>query len=176
MVVDGTGPGLSWRNRLTLPALWIAGGLFILILNGLSILRPVPSENFPAGSYAITLHENNFMVVRDHYNLSLAATFAVFAGIYLVVDTVLGIRFRRLLGWANFAFMLVGASLIVAPSLFLQCGGLEHAVDLWKAFIFLSYVSTLGYIMTLASVLLLVGLLAETLALRLLRKSSQGIN
>ena len=162
MVVDGTGPNTGWRDRLAFPAIWLAGGLVILILSRLSVPISAP----PVGAA-----DTYYVVAHAHYVVSVAAAFAIFAIAYFVINTTVEGGFRRLLRWGHFALMLLGASLIVAPSIFLRLNAMpDRYADPERALAMWSGASTVGYVLTLVSLFLFVGLLAATLVQRLRRK------
>ena len=162
MVVEGTGPSTGWRERLTFPAIWLAGGLFIQILSRLSVPKSAPPVGI-ADTYYVVAHAN--------YVVSVAAAFAIFAIAYFVINTTVEGGFRRLLRWGHFTLMLLGASLIVAPSIFLRLNAMparyadpERALEMWSG------ASTVGYDLMSVSLFLFVGLLVATLVQRLGRK------
>jgi heme/copper-type cytochrome/quinol oxidase subunit 1 len=73
--------------------------------------------------------------------------------------------------------MLLGASLIVAPSLFLRLKSMPSRYDDPETtFILCNRVSTVGYLMTLVSVLVFVALIADSLTRFFRQRRRSGID
>jgi cytochrome c oxidase subunit 1 len=161
-MVGSASPSGDWTRRLIFPATWVAGSLFVLILSGLSL----PGE--PATD---AVSDTYYLVVHAHYVVSLATAFGVFAVVYGTMETILDLRFRRLLGWSQFALMVLGASLIFAPSLLLRLNALPSRYeDQEPTFAMFNGISMVGYAMTLGSVVLFVAVIADIVVRRLQRK------
>lgn len=123
------------------------------------------------------LSDTYYVVIHTHYTISLAAAFVTFAAIYLLIETIFDIRFRRWLSWGQFALMLLGTSMIFAPTLFLRLGAMPSRYnDQEPAFAFWSNVSTAGYSVTWASVVLFLALIVDIVVRRPQRKPRSDID
>jgi len=143
------------------PAVWFAGAITLSILSGFALRRTVSPIDNSAVYYVLAV---------GHYTVSLAMAFLVFACIYFKLDTISATRYRRALSWGHFGLMTLGAALIIVPSIFLQTTTSRlQIVDATRAFLFLNNITTIGYGLTLVSLLLFVALLGD-LSIRRLRR------
>jgi cytochrome c oxidase subunit 1 len=135
---------------IALPAAWLFGAAVIAVLNA----PTVASDLGTSGTY--------YVVAHVHYGISLAITFAIIAFVYLLLDFVFKLRYRRALGWGHFGLMATGTLLISAPSLFLRSTGTPvRTLDPQREFATLNMISSAGYGLTLLSVILFLALLVD---------------
>lgn len=109
--------GNSRGRRFTLPLLWAAASILVLLLNGL------PPSGFPDER---GVRQTYYIVAHHHYVMSLAAWFVVFGAVYLVLEMLPRVRYRRELGYAQLTLAFFGTLLIVAPRIGLNLTALPH--------------------------------------------------
>jgi cytochrome c oxidase subunit I+III len=97
------------RVRLTVPALFVLGFLFLFVLGGLTgvMLATVPFD--------WQAHDTYFVVAHLHYVLIGGMVFPLFAGFYYWAPSVSGRRLSERLGRWVFALMFLGFNIAFFP-------------------------------------------------------------
>jgi len=93
------------------------------------------------------------VVAHFHYVLSLGAIFSIFAGFYYWFPKMSGRMYNEFLGKLHFFLMFVGVNVVFFPMHFLGLDGMPRRIpDYTPAFSHWNYVSTVGYMITIAGV------------------------
>jgi cytochrome c oxidase subunit I len=94
--------------------------------------------------------------------LSLGAVFAIFAGFYYWFEKMWGVKYNEFLGATHFWIMFVGVNLVFFPQHFLGLQGMPRRyVDYPDGFAYWNQVSSIGYAITAAGMLVFFVMLAE---------------
>jgi heme/copper-type cytochrome/quinol oxidase subunit 1 len=148
----------GWLGRWTLPLLWFSLAVFALasgFLGGRSsdIRPPTFGE-----------HTTYYVVAHNHYALSLAAAFGIFAVAYAVLVGVFNLPHHWWLGYIHLALMVVGAGMVLAPQYLLRLGLPRRGVgaDPIAVFAELNRLSMAGYLMMMLGLLVFVVVLLDT--------------
>ncbi len=153
-------------RRFWLPATWLAGAALIWFV---SAPRPVGS---PIGGDGTHYNVTYYLIAHAHYGMSLALTFVVFAAVYLGLEALPTLRPRPLLAAGHLVLMWIGAVLILAPGVLYRLSrSPERFTDARGAFALLNTVSLVGYLLTLASLVVFAGVLIDGLVRRLKRRA-----
>ena len=138
------------------PMLFAIGFIFLFTVGGVT---GVVLSN--AGiDYA--LHATYYVVAHFHYVLSLGAVFAIFAGFYYWFEKMWGVKYNEALGAIHFWLMFVGVNVIFFPQHFLGLQGMPRRyVDYPEAFTYWNRISSYGYLIMLAGMVVFFVLLAE---------------
>ena len=138
------------------PMLFAIGFIFLFTVGGVT---GVVLSN--AGiDYA--LHATYYVVAHFHYVLSLGAVFAIFAGFYYWFEKMWGVKYNEALGAVHFWLMFVGVNVIFFPQHFLGLQGMPRRyVDYPEAFTYWNKISSYGYLIMLAGMVVFFILLAE---------------
>jgi cytochrome c oxidase subunit 1 len=138
------------------PMLFAVGFIFLFTVGGVT---GVVLSN--AGiDYA--LHATYYVVAHFHYVLSLGAVFAIFAGFYYWFEKMWGVKYNEVLGAIHFWLMFIGVNVIFFPQHFLGLQGMPRRyVDYPDAFSYWNLVSSYGYLIMLAGMVVFFVLLAE---------------
>ena len=138
------------------PMLFAVGFIFLFTVGGVT---GVVLSN--AGiDYA--LHATYYVVAHFHYVLSLGAVFAIFAGFYYWFEKMWGVKYNEVLGAIHFWLMFIGVNVIFFPQHFLGLQGMPRRyVDYPDAFAYWNLVSSYGYLIMLAGMVVFFVLLAE---------------
>ena len=138
------------------PMLWAIGFIFLFTLGG------VTGVVLSNAGIDYTLHDTYYVVAHFHYVLSLGAVFAIFAGFYYWFEKMFGVKYNEFLGCVHFWLMFVGVNLVFFPQHFLGLQGMpRRIVDYPDAFTLWNQVSSVGYLITLAGVVVFLAMLAE---------------
>jgi heme/copper-type cytochrome/quinol oxidase subunit 1 len=116
----------------------------------------LPTAPAPGDTYYVVKHVN--------YELSLSATFLIFAAVYASFDLVFQLSYSRILGWIHFLAMTVGVVLISLPGVLLRLPEAPlRGDDPTAIFGMYNTVSSVGYIATLLGIAAFVLLLLDVL-------------
>ena len=147
--------------RLSLPILWLISLAMIFAIAG----APV----FGLGNAPVdySLHDTYYVVAHTRHVISIGVTFLVFAALYGFFKVVFGVEAKRKLGLLHWGVTSVGAILIFAPTLALSLMGTpDRYIDYPRNFAIWNAASSSGYILTLASIPLLLVVIFEALVRR----------
>jgi cytochrome c oxidase subunit I len=137
-----------WGGSLTFetPMLWAIGFIFLFTVGGVT---GVVLANGGVDTY---MHDTYYVVAHFHYVLSLGAVFAIFAGFYYWFGKMTGRMYNEFLGKVHFFMMFIGVNLVFFPQHFLGLDGMPRRIpDYTPAFTQWNYVSTVGYMITAAA-------------------------
>jgi cytochrome c oxidase subunit 1 len=138
------------QGRFGLPLLWVVGAAFPLALGWAA--RP---DWISRAQDAYRAQDTYYVVAHLDYVLSIAAWFVIFAAVYLGLSLFLP-RFRRTFGLIHLGLMVAGAALIFSPQFFLALTVWPRRYDDPRgAFTLWNTVSTIGYTLMLAGLVLL---------------------
>ena len=139
-----------WGGSLTFetPMLWAIGFIFLFTIGG------VTGVVLANGGIDTYMHDTYYVVAHFHYVLSLGAVFAIFAGFYYWFGKMWGKMYNEFLGKVHFFLMFIGVNLIFFPQHFLGLDGMPRRIpDYTPAFAEWNYWSTVGYMVTVAGLL-----------------------
>jgi cytochrome c oxidase subunit 1 len=138
------------------PMLWAIGFIFLFTVGG------VTGVVLANAGIDFTLHDTYYVVAHFHYVLSLGAVFAIFAGFYYWFEKMWGVKYNEFLGVVHFWITFVGVNLIFFPQHFLGLQGMPRRyVDYPDGFAYWNQVSTWGYMITAAGVVVFLLVLIE---------------
>src|ERR1051326_5648229 len=138
-----------WGGSLTFetPMLFAIGFIFLFTVGGVT---GVVLANGGVDTY---MQDTYYVVAHFHYVLSLGAIFSIFAGFYYWFPKMSGRLYNELLGKLHFLLMFVGVNVVFFPMHFLGLDGMPRRIpDYTPAFAEWNYVSTVGYMITVAGV------------------------
>ncbi len=136
-----------WGGSITFetPMLFAIGFIFLFTVGGVT---GVVLANGGVDTY---MTDTYYVVAHFHYVLSLGAVFSLFAGFYFWFPKMSGKMYNELLGKIHFFLMFVGVNIIFFPMHFLGLDGMPRRIpDYTPAFSEWNYVSTVGYMITVA--------------------------
>jgi cytochrome c oxidase subunit 1 len=138
-----------WGGSLTFetPMLFAIGFIFLFTVGGVT---GVVLANGGVDTY---MTDTYYVVAHFHYVLSLGAIFSIFAGFYYWFPKMSGRMYNEVLGKIHFFGMFIGVNVIFFPMHFLGLDGMPRRIpDYTPAFAHWNYISTVGYMITAASV------------------------
>jgi cytochrome c oxidase subunit 1 len=137
-----------WGGSITFPTpmLFAIGFIFLFTVGGVT---GVVLANGGVDTY---MHDTYYVVAHFHYVLSLGAVFGLFAGFYYWFPKMTGKLYNEFLGKAHFFVMFIGVNLIFFPQHFLGLDGMPRRYpDYPDAFAYWNYISSIGYLVTVAA-------------------------
>jgi cytochrome c oxidase subunit 1 len=138
-----------WGGSITFetPMLFAIGFIFLFTVGGVT---GVVLANGGVDTY---MQDTYYVVAHFHYVLSLGAIFSIFAGFYYWFPKMSGRMYNEFLGKVHFFLMFVGVNVIFFPMHFLGLDGMPRRIpDYTPVFAHWNYVSTVGYMITVAGV------------------------
>jgi len=147
-----------WGGSITFrtPMLWAIGFIFLFTVGGVTgvVLANAGVDQ--------SLHDTYYVVAHFHYVLSLGAVFSIFAGFYYWFEKIFGVKYSSILARIQFWLFFVGANVIFFPQHFLGLAGMPRRyVDYPDGFAFWNMVSSYGYLIMAAGMLVFFALLIE---------------
>ena len=130
------------------PMIWAIGFIFLFTVGGVT---GVVLANAGIDHY---FHDTYYVVAHFHYTMSLGAVWSIFAAWYYWFPKMTGRVYRQWLGNLHFAFMFIGVNMVFFPQHFLGMQGMPRRyIDYPEPFAFWNDVSTYGYYITLAGMI-----------------------
>jgi len=147
-----------WGGSITFrtPMLWAIGFIFLFTVGGVTgvVLANAGVDQ--------SLHDTYYVVAHFHYVLSLGAVFSIFAGFYYWFEKIFGVKYSSILARIQFWLFFVGANVIFFPQHFLGLAGMPRRyVDYPDGFAFWNLVSSYGYLIMAAGMVVFFALLIE---------------
>jgi len=143
------------------PMLWAMGFIFVFVVGG------VTGVALASAALDLTFHDTYYVVAHFHYVLSLGAVFSIFTGFYYWFEKMSGVKYNEALGAAHFWLFFIGTNVIFFPQHFLGLQGMPRRyVDYPEAFAFWNKVSSLGYLVMAAGMVVFLLMLAEAFVRR----------
>jgi cytochrome c oxidase subunit I len=148
-----------WGGSITFrtPMLWAMGFIFLFTVGGVTgvVLANAGADR--------ALHDTYYVVAHFHYVLSLGAVFAIFAAWYYWYPKMFGIMYNEALGNLHFWITFVGVNVVFFPQHFLGLSGMPRRyIDYPDAYAFWNRVSSVGYYITFAGLLLFLFILFQS--------------
>jgi cytochrome c oxidase subunit I len=138
------------------PMLFAIGFIFLFTVGG------VTGVVLSNAGVDYSFQDTYYVVAHFHYVLSLGAVFAIFGGFYYWFEKMWGVKYNEFLGAAHFWLMFVGVNVVFFPMHFLGMQGMPRRyVDYPEAFAFWNKVSSIGYEIAAAGVLVFLIMLVE---------------
>ncbi len=148
-----------WGGSITFrtPMLWALGFIFLFTVGGVTgvVLANAGADR--------ALHDTYYVVAHFHYVLSLGDVFAIFAAWYYWYPKMFGIVYNETLANLHFWITFVGVNLVFFPQHFLGLSGMPRRyIDYPDAYAFWNRVSSVGYYITFAGLLLFLFILWQS--------------
>ena len=147
-----------WGGSITFrtPMLWALGFIFLFTVGGVTgvVLANAAADR--------ALHDTYYVIAHFHYVLSLGAVFAVFAAWYYWYPKMFGYMYNETLANTHFWITFVGVNIIFFPQHYLGLAGMPRRyIDYPDAFAFWNRISSFGYYITFAGMILFLYILWE---------------
>lgn len=134
--------------RLGVPMLFALGFLFLFTVGGLT---GVMLSN---ASIDVAFHDTYYVVGHFHYVLSMGALFSLIGGYYYWGPAMFGLNYNKIWAEIHFWLLFISVNIIFLPMHFLGINGMPRRIPNYPdAFIGWNYVSSLGSIISVISVL-----------------------
>jgi cytochrome c oxidase subunit 1 len=146
------GGSISFRP----PMVWAIGFIFLFTVGGVTgvVLANAGADR--------ALHDTYYVVAHFHYVLSLGAVFAIFSGWYYWYPKMFGLMYNETLAQIHFWLTFIGVNLVFFPQHFLGLAGMPRRyIDYPDAYALWNRVSSVGYYITFAGLLVFLFLLWE---------------
>jgi cytochrome c oxidase subunit 1 len=138
-----------WGGSVTFPTpmLFAIGFIFLFTIGGVT---GVVLANSGVDTY---MTDTYYVIAHFHYVLSLGAVFGIFSGFYYWFGKMSGRMYNEFLGKVHFFMMFIGVNVIFFPMHFLGLEGMPRRIpDYTPAFAHWNYISSVGYMITAASI------------------------
>ena len=143
------------------PMLWAIGFIFLFTVGG------VTGVVLANSGIDTVLHDTYYVVAHFHYVLSLGAVFAIFGGFFYWIPKISGYRYNGFLAGLQFWLMFIGVNVIFFPQHFLGLQGMPRRyIDYPEVFAYWNGISSIGYLITAAGVVVFLVILAEMFLVR----------
>lgn len=149
------GGSISFRT----PMMWAIGFIFLFTVGG------VTGVMLANAGVDTTYHDTYFVVAHFHYVLSLGAVFSIFAGFYYWYEKIWGVKYNSFLARTQFWLFFVGANVIFFPQHFLYDMPRRY-VDYADGHALFNQISSFGYLIMLAGMVVFFVLIAESIIRR----------
>jgi cytochrome c oxidase subunit 1 len=127
--------------------LFAIGFIFLFTIGGVT---GVVLANSGVDTY---MTDTYYVIAHFHYVLSLGAVFGIFSGFYYWFGKMSGRMYNEFLGKVHFFMMFIGVNVIFFPMHFLGLEGMPRRIpDYTPAFAHWNYISSVGYMITAASI------------------------
>ena len=144
--------------RLTAPMLFCVGFLILFTIGGST------GVTLSNASLDIAFHDTYYVVAHFHYQLSMGASFGIFAGFYYWFPKIVGKTYNEILAKIHFWTLFVGVNLTFFPQHFLGLAGMPRRIpDYPDAFAPYNYISSLGSVISVAGVFIFAYLVYDAL-------------
>ena len=144
--------------RLTAPMQFCVGFLILFTIGGST------GVTLSNASLDIAFHDTYYVVAHFHYQLSMGASFGIFAGFYYWFPKIVGKTYNETLAKIHFWTFFVGVNLTFFPQHFLGLSGMPRRIpDYPDAFAPYNYISSLGSVISVAGVFIFAYLVYDAL-------------
>ncbi len=143
------------------PMLWAIGFIFLFTVGG------VTGVVLSNSGVDTAMHDTYYVVAHFHYVLSLGAVFAIFGGFFYWIPKMSGYRYNGFLAGLQFWLMFIGVNIVFFPQHFLGLQGMPRRyIDYPDAFAYWNKISSIGYLITAAGVIVFLIVLVEMFLVR----------